>query len=159
MSRSGPPDTTRPDHDPEVTFTPHDPPRISELLLDDSPVALGDALPLLRAREDVWGAVTALSLDLVARGAITATVSPAGYDAWAAAPDPADEDRLRRLSGADADRQARLRAFCDAVADTLPRSGDDHGAYAGKDLVRVGRTGPEHVATDAVRLSLRVEST
>ncbi|RZT86452.1 helicase-like protein [Pseudonocardia sediminis] len=153
MSRSGPPDTTRPD--PVLIFTPQDPPRTGELHLDGTPVPLLDALPDLVARDDVWGAVTALALDVVARGALVPGVSPAGFDAWAADLDDADDVRLRRLA---ADDPGDLRAFCDAVADTLPRSGDDHGAYAGNDVVRLGRDGTAQGTTEAVRLSLRIES-
>ncbi|WP_374225951.1 DEAD/DEAH box helicase [Pseudonocardia sp. KRD291] len=129
-------------------------------------------MPSLHARDDVWGAATALALDVVARGAITAGVSPAGHDAWAADLDPTDTERLHRLAGPDTPGPEfpgpefpgpeHLRAFCDAVADTLPRSDDDHGAYAGHDPVRIGPTGPGSAGpgttgTDAVRLSLRVE--
>ncbi|MET0189829.1 MAG: hypothetical protein ABW212_12575, partial [Pseudonocardia sediminis] len=121
MSRSGPPDTTLPDRDPVLTFTPHDPPRTGDLHLDGTPVPLADALPDLFARDDVWGAATALALDVVARGALTPGVSPSGFDAWTAGLDEADDARLHRLAPGDPDLREHLRAFCDAVADTLPR--------------------------------------
>lgn len=106
MSRSGPPDTTRPTHrhlepdagsdhlapgarpdptapgpvetDRSITFVPGDPPRASTLLLGTGPAALREALPALHVRDDRWGLMTALALEVVARGAITPTVSPPG---------------------------------------------------------------------------------
>ncbi|WP_431038828.1 DEAD/DEAH box helicase [Streptomyces sp. P6-2-1] len=113
-------------------------------------LSVGDALPVLalarrayghEAVHDAaayWGAATALALHLTARERVLPGVSDGGYDAWRVGPlDPADMVRLRELAAAappealavpargaallpPADRL--LRAFLDAVADTLPRS-------------------------------------
>ncbi|GAB3978933.1 DEAD/DEAH box helicase [Plantactinospora veratri] len=95
-----------------------------------------------------WSAAALLALHLVARRRILPTVSPAGFDAWTVgALDAADAGRIRELAAAmpararanpvPADETADgapsagpllpdaaglLRAFLDAVADTMPRS-------------------------------------
>ncbi|GHA90595.1 DEAD/DEAH box helicase [Streptomyces termitum] len=99
-----------------------------------------------------WGGAVLLALDLVARGLLLPGVTPGGYDAWRAGPlGPEELDRLRTLAasmpptahavpldtdgatdGDDEDDaagdpllpepEALLRAFLDAVADTLPRT-------------------------------------
>ncbi|KES05832.1 helicase SNF2 [Streptomyces toyocaensis] len=87
-----------------------------------------------------WGAAAVHALHLVARGLLLPGLSPAGHDAWRAGPlDAEDVEAIRRLAAAmppeahavplDAtgaprlpEPEALLRAFLDAVADTLPRS-------------------------------------
>ncbi|MFG2990626.1 DEAD/DEAH box helicase [Streptomyces sp. NPDC048257] len=87
-----------------------------------------------------WGAAALLALRFAARGQLLPGLSPAGHDAWRIGPlEAADLDEVRELAAAmppaahcvplDADGPPRLpapepllRAFLDAVADTLPRS-------------------------------------
>jgi superfamily II DNA or RNA helicase len=88
-----------------------------------------------------WGTAALLALRLIARGRILPGVSPAGNDAWRVGPfDREDAEHMRALAalmppaaraipqtGAGGEvlvREAEplLRAFLDAVADTLPRS-------------------------------------
>ncbi|MGW0332480.1 DEAD/DEAH box helicase [Streptomyces sp. NPDC003011] len=110
---------------------------------------LGDALPLLvRARRDpaahpataCWGAAALHALRLTARGRLLPGLTATGHDAWRAGPlDPDDIAHLRAvaaalpyeghavpLSGPGPIRlpepEALMRAFVDAVADTLPRT-------------------------------------
>jgi superfamily II DNA or RNA helicase len=111
-------------------------------------VPIADALPVLaRARRSgdahpsaaFWGAAAVLGLQLVARGRILPGLTPGNHDAWRAGPlDAADVERVRALAAAmPAEARAipatggalelpsaegLLRAFLDAVADTLPRS-------------------------------------
>ncbi|MFC7978183.1 DEAD/DEAH box helicase [Streptomyces cinereoruber] len=115
-------------------------------------LSVRDALPLLvRARfsEDAspaaafWGAAGLLALDLVARGLLLPGLTPGDHDAWRAGPlGPEELERLRTLAasmpptahaaplplaspGAPPllpEPEALLRAFADAVADTLPRT-------------------------------------
>jgi len=107
------------------------------------------ALPLLvRARRDpaahpataCWGAAALHALRLTARGRLLPGLTPAGHDAWRAGPlDPDDIAHLRAIAAALPyeghavplpgpgplllpDPEALLRAFLDAVADTLPRT-------------------------------------
>ncbi|WP_405534647.1 DEAD/DEAH box helicase [Streptomyces sp. NBC_00075] len=107
------------------------------------------ALPLLvRARRDpaahpataCWGAAALHALRLTARGRLLPGLTPAGRDAWRAGPlDPDDIAHLRAIAaalpyeghavplpGAGAlqlpEPEALVRAFLDAVADTLPRT-------------------------------------
>ncbi|MEV5437668.1 DEAD/DEAH box helicase [Streptomyces sp. NPDC052682] len=118
--------------------------RVPALLLP-----VGAALPVLtrtRARPDAhratafWGAAALHALHLVARGLLLPGLSPADHDTWRAGPlGAADVEAVRRLAAAmppeahavpvDAaaplrlpDPEQLLRAFLDAVADTLPRS-------------------------------------
>ncbi|MEU7470688.1 SNF2-related protein [Streptomyces sp. NPDC044984] len=108
-----------------------------------------DALPFLtRARAGgaghratrFWGAATVHALHLVARGLLLPGLSPADHDAWRVGPlDAQDVEAIRRLAAAMPpeahatpldgtgpprlpDPERLLRAFLDAVADTLPRS-------------------------------------
>nr|BFD86174.1 DEAD/DEAH box helicase [Streptomyces sp. Xyl84] len=154
------------------------------------------ALPVLtRAREDgqghratvFWGAAAMLGLHLTARGLLLPGVSAGDHDAWRAAPlHGVDAEQAGALAAAmppeahavplDGTEQPRLpdpehllRAFLDAVADTLPRSPaaplvTGAAAYA----VREPRHVPQHRAWAAevaaghdagVRVSLRVEVT
>ncbi|MFF3896027.1 SNF2-related protein [Streptomyces sp. NPDC001812] len=107
------------------------------------------ALPVLtraRARDEghpaavFWGAAAVHALGLVARGLLLPGLSPAGHDAWRTGPlDAEDIEAVRRLAAAMPpeahalpvdgpgplrlpDPERLLRAFLDAVADTLPRS-------------------------------------
>ncbi len=112
-------------------------------------LAVEDALPLLtraRAVSDphrataFWGAAALLALRCVARGLLLPGLSPEDHDAWRIGPlAPEDVERVRRLAASmppeahavpvDAqaplrlpDPERLLRAFLDAVADTLPRT-------------------------------------
>jgi superfamily II DNA or RNA helicase len=87
-----------------------------------------------------WGAAAVLGLSLLARGRVLPGVSPDGYDAWRVGPlDADDHERLGSLAAAmppDARAVAvpglspltlpaaepLLRAFLDAVADSLTRT-------------------------------------
>ncbi|MGW3647304.1 DEAD/DEAH box helicase [Streptomyces sp. NPDC000878] len=107
------------------------------------------ALPLLvRARRDpaahpataCWGAAALHALRLTARGRLLPGLTPAGHDAWRAGPlDPDDIAHLRAIAAALPyeghavplpgtgtlllpEPEALMRAFLDAVADTLPRT-------------------------------------
>ncbi|WP_436786747.1 SNF2-related protein [Yinghuangia sp. YIM S10712] len=109
-------------------------------------VPVDRALPVLtRARHGggsaaYWGAASLVALQLVARGRLLPGVSPDGFDAWRVAPlDGEDIHRVRELAGA-MPPEARavplpgagspalptaeplVRAFLDAVADSLPRT-------------------------------------
>ncbi|MFB6612780.1 DEAD/DEAH box helicase [Streptomyces sp. NPDC056367] len=108
-----------------------------------------EALPLLtRARAAAapapaaafWGAAALLALHFAARGRLLPGLSPGGHDAWRMGPlEASDLDAVRELAAAmppaarcvplNADGppllptpEPLLRAFLDAVADTLPRS-------------------------------------
>ncbi|MER6345903.1 DEAD/DEAH box helicase [Streptomyces sp. NPDC001595] len=110
---------------------------------------LDQALPLLvRARHDpaahpataCWGAAARHALRLAARGRFLPGLTPTGHDAWRAGPlDPDDIAHLRAIAAALPyeghavplpgpgplrlpEPEALLRAFLDAVADTLPRT-------------------------------------
>ncbi|GAB2898191.1 DEAD/DEAH box helicase [Streptomyces deserti] len=110
---------------------------------------LGEALPLLvRARHDpaahpataCWGAAALHALRLTARGRLLPGLTATGHDAWRAGPlDPDDVAHLRAVAAALPyeghavplpgpgpirlpEPQALMRAFLDAVADTLPRT-------------------------------------
>ncbi|MDQ0746816.1 superfamily II DNA or RNA helicase [Streptomyces africanus] len=153
------------------------------------------ALPVLtRARAEghghrstvFWGAAAAHALHLVARGLLLPGLSPADHDAWRTGPLRAEDvEAVRRLAAAMPpeahavplagagplrlpDPERLLRAFLDAVADTLPRSPaaplvTGGPAYASPEPVRL----PEQRAWAAdvaaghdagVRLSLRVDA-
>ncbi|MGI5371551.1 DEAD/DEAH box helicase [Streptomyces iakyrus] len=133
-----------------------------------------------------WGAAALHALRLVARGLLLPGLSPGDHDAWRAGPLSAqDIEELRRLAAAMPpeahaapltgdgplrlpDPEQLLRAFLDAVADTLPRSPaaplvTGGPAYASPEPVRL----PEQRAWAAdvaaghdagVRLSLRIEA-
>ncbi|MDQ1021355.1 hypothetical protein QFZ43_007904 [Streptomyces afghaniensis] len=134
----------------------------------------------------LWGAAAAHALHLVARGLLLPGLSPADHAAWRTGPLPAqDVEAVRRLAAAMPpeahavplagagplrlpDPERLLRAFLDAVADTLPRSPEaplvtGGPAYASPEPVRL----PEQRAWAAdvaaghdagVRLSLRIEA-
>ncbi|UIX29851.1 DEAD/DEAH box helicase [Streptomyces sp. GQFP] len=107
------------------------------------------ALPLLvRARREpaahpataCWGAAALHALRLTARGRLLPGLTPVGHDAWRAGPlDPDDIAHLRAIAAALPyeghavplpgagplqlpEPEALVRAFLDAVADTLPRT-------------------------------------
>ncbi|MFE1510561.1 DEAD/DEAH box helicase [Streptomyces sp. NPDC058726] len=135
-----------------------------------------------------WGAAVLHALHLAARGLLLPGLSPADHDAWRVGPlDAADTEAIRRLAaamppeahavplnGADGtgaprlpDPERLLRAFLDAVADTLPRSPAARlvtgtAAFAVPEPQRLPglRTWAADIAAghDAgVRLSLRIE--
>ncbi|WP_395366637.1 DEAD/DEAH box helicase [Streptomyces sp. YH02] len=112
-------------------------------------LSVRDALPLLaRARfsdtaspaSAFWGAASLLALDLVSRGLLLPGLTPGDVDAWRAGPlGPGELTALRTLAASmppeahavplSSDEppllpepEALLRAFADAVADTLPRT-------------------------------------
>ncbi|MGW0461375.1 SNF2-related protein [Streptomyces tendae] len=112
-------------------------------------LSLAEALPLLvRARHDpaahpataCWGAAALHALRLTARGRLLPGLTATGHDAWRAGPlDPDDIAHLRAVAAAlppeghavplDGtgpirlpEPEALVRAFLDAVADTLPRT-------------------------------------
>ncbi len=157
------------------------------------PVA--EALPVLtRARAAgtadsaaFWGAAALLALELAARERLLPGLTASGHDAWRLGPlTPEDHARLRDLAAAMPpyahavplpgegplrlpDPERLLRAFCDAVADTLPRT---PAAPAAADGPAFADGAPQHcpqlsgwaadvaAAHDAgVRISLRIEVT
>jgi SNF2 family DNA or RNA helicase len=87
-----------------------------------------------------WGAVTLLALHLIARRRMLPGISPEGFDAWRVGPlDAADVEHIRELAEAIPaearavpvaetspqelpNAEALIRAFLDAVADSLPRT-------------------------------------
>jgi superfamily II DNA or RNA helicase len=160
---------------------------------------LREALPVLtRARATgghpaaaCWGAAAVLALQLAARGRLLPGLTRSDHDAWRLGPlDAADAERLRALAeampphahavplpGTPAQaplltgQERLLRAFLDAVADTLPRTPAAALAAGGAAFADDGAAGPprpspqhrawaQEVAAghDAgVRLSLRIE--
>nr|WP_253195561.1 DEAD/DEAH box helicase [Streptomyces sp. JHA26] len=153
-----------------------------------------EALPVLtRARACAsghraavfWGAVAVEALHLTARGLLLPGLSGTDHDAWRAGPlDARETERIRHLAAAmppeahavpvdDAepprlpDPERLVRAFLDAVADTLPRSPaatlvTDGPAFAAAEPRRLPelRAWAADVAAGhdtGVRLSLRVE--
>ncbi|MEU1516427.1 DEAD/DEAH box helicase [Streptomyces sp. NPDC005811] len=132
-----------------------------------------------------WGAASLLALRFVARGLLLPGLSPDDHDAWRIGPlGPDDVEAVRRLAAAMPpeahavpvdtatplrlpDPERLLRAFLDAVADTLPRSPaaplvTGAPAYAAPEPLRLPelRAWADDVAAghDAgVRLSLRIE--
>ncbi|MFJ4541414.1 DEAD/DEAH box helicase [Streptomyces tibetensis] len=173
---------------------PHDG-GVEEMSLPAVLVPVRTALPVLtRARAGgqghrstvFWGAAALHALHLVARGRLLPGLSAGDHDAWRTGPLRAqDIEALRRLAAAMPpeahavplesagttrlpDPEQLLRAFLDAVADSLPRSPaaplvTGGPAYASPDPVQV----PEQRAWAAdvaaghdagVRLSLRIEA-
>ncbi|MGN9758104.1 SNF2-related protein [Streptomyces sp. SD31] len=154
---------------------------------------LADALPLLvRARRDpaahpataCWGAAALHALRLTARGRLLPGLTPTGHDSWRAGPlDPEDIAHLRAVAAALPyeghavpltgpgplrlpEPEALMRAFLDAVADTLPRtpaaphaSGKPFAARAAQRLPDAHDWAAEVAAgMDAgVRISLRLD--
>ncbi len=151
-------------------------------------LSVAEAIPhLLRAADDpaaaFWSAATRLALKLVAAGRILPGVTAGGYDAWRVGPlTSADIDLIRRLAAA-MPPEARatptagtslpaaedlLRAYVDAVADTMPRSpaaplAAGQRAYAATEPLRLPELhgwSEEISATldPDVRVSLRLEA-
>ncbi|MEU0388408.1 DEAD/DEAH box helicase [Streptomyces chartreusis] len=154
---------------------------------------LDEALPLLvRARRDpaahpataCWGAAALHALRLTARGRLLPGLTPTGHDAWRAGPlDPDDIAHLRAVAAALPyeghavplpgpgpirlpEPEALVRAFLDAVADTLPRTpaaphatGRPFAARAAQHLPHAHDWAAEVAAgMDAgVRISLRLD--
>nr|WP_229902163.1 DEAD/DEAH box helicase [Streptomyces zaomyceticus] len=188
------PDTTPGLPSPRVDITVVDAGSLRPVTVPALTLSVRDSLPLLaRARfsdtaspaSAFWGAASLLALDLVSRGLLLPGLSPGDVDAWRAAPlGPAELAELRALAASmpptahavplSSDEppllpepEALLRAFADAVADTLPRTpaaplAADGPAFAAD----APRTIPEHRAWAAdvaavhdagVRLSLRLE--
>ncbi|MER8222993.1 DEAD/DEAH box helicase [Streptomyces sp. NPDC094143] len=133
-----------------------------------------------------WGAAAFQALHLVARGLLLPGLSPSDHDAWRTGPLGAqDVEALRRLAAAMPpeahavplpgagplrlpDPEQLLRAFLDAVADSLPRSPaaplvTGGPAYASPAPVHLPEQRPWAAGIAAgldagVRLSLRVEA-
>ncbi|WP_411108843.1 SNF2-related protein [Streptomyces sp. c-19] len=157
-------------------------------------LSVRDALPLLaRARFSdtaspstaFWGAASLLALDLVARGLLLPGLTPGDLDAWRAGPlGPGELAELRTLAASmpptahavplSQDRplllprpESLLRAFVDAVADTLPRTpaaplAADGPAFSADEPQRIPAARPWAADVAAVhdagiRLSLRLE--
>ncbi|MFD3619645.1 DEAD/DEAH box helicase [Streptomyces sp. NPDC058676] len=132
-----------------------------------------------------WGAAAVLALHLAARGLLLPGLSPSDYDAWRTGPlRTADVELIRRLAAAMPpeahavpldgagplrlpDPERLLRAFLDAVADTLPRSpaaplATGGPAYAAPEPQHLPEQRPWAADVAAghdagVRLSLRIE--
>ncbi|MFE6153153.1 SNF2-related protein [Streptomyces sp. NPDC057889] len=152
------------------------------------------ALPVLtRARATAqahptavfWGAATVLALQFVARGLLLPGLTPTDHDAWRAGPLRAEDlERVGELAAAMPPEahatpldgpgplrlpapEALLRAFLDAVADSLPRSPAASLAAGARPFAAPEpQQVPEHRAWAAdvaaghdagVRISLRVE--
>ncbi|AXG82389.1 DEAD/DEAH box helicase [Streptomyces paludis] len=156
-------------------------------------LSVTDAFPLLaRARHDrsahpaaaCWGAAALHALQLTARGRLLPGLTASDHDAWRAGPLDADDiAQLRAIAAAmppeahavplPAERPLRLpdpealvRAFLDAVADSLPRTpaaehaaGAPFAARAGQHLPGARTWAAEAAAgMDAgVRVSLRLD--
>ncbi|MEU4803877.1 DEAD/DEAH box helicase [Actinosynnema sp. NPDC023587] len=148
---------------------------------------VGEAVPLLsRARRDprahpaaaFWGAAVVLALHLVARGRVRPAVTEGDFDAWRLGPfDPDDTRRVRDLAAAMpaparavplpgrdplelAEAEPLLRAFLDAVADTLPRGAAAVRAAGGPAFAATAPQQVPHLrewADQGVRVSLRLE--
>ncbi|MFD7896001.1 SNF2-related protein [Streptomyces sp. NPDC059743] len=152
-----------------------------------------DAVPLLvRARRDkaahpaaaCWGAAALHALQLVARGRLLPGLTASDHDAWRAGPLDADDiAQLRAIAAAMPpeahavpipgpsplrlpDPEALVRAFLDAVADSLPRTpaaayaaGAPFAARAAQHLPHARTWAAEAAAgMDAgVRVSLRLD--
>ncbi|MEW2325197.1 DEAD/DEAH box helicase, partial [Streptomyces griseoincarnatus] len=120
-----------------------------------------------------------LVLHLTARERLLPGVSPAGYDTWRAGPFDADDiTRIRALADAapgeavavpGTDPHMLVRAFLDAIADTLPRT---PAAELATGRAAFAASAPQHVPQlrawadeiaagldSGVRMSLRVELT
>ncbi|WP_082403567.1 DEAD/DEAH box helicase [Saccharothrix sp. NRRL B-16348] len=149
------------------------------------PVA--EAVPLLsRARRAphahpataFWGAAVVTALQLVARGRVRPAVTDGDFDAWLLGPlDAADHARVRDLAdampaharavplpGRDPlelpDAEPLLRAFLDAVADTMPRGAAAVHAAGAPAFASMAPQQVPHLrdwADQGVRISLRIE--
>ncbi|MEU4253583.1 DEAD/DEAH box helicase [Amycolatopsis sp. NPDC026612] len=88
---------------------------------------LGELLTTTDPSTAFWATAAQAALRLVAAGRLLPGVTAAGHDAWRVGPlEPAEAGWLRELAAAmPPDERAPgplLRAFLDAVADTLPRT-------------------------------------
>ncbi|MDX8148503.1 DEAD/DEAH box helicase [Lentzea sp. BCCO 10_0061] len=130
-------------------FVPADPPRFGQL--HGKPLL--EALPDVLHDDGYWGVAAATALTLVARGRIVPGVTAGGHDTWRVGPlDHADELHLRQLAAhGDYDE---LRGFLDAVADTLPRTGE--GPFAGTEPHDVPEL--KTWADEQIKISLRIET-
>ncbi|MFC8841452.1 SNF2-related protein [Streptomyces griseoincarnatus] len=170
---------------PTATFPPAGPPALTApagppppAATTDAPAADGPASTPHPATA-FWGAATALALHLTARERLLPGVSPAGYDTWRAGPFDADDiTRIRALADAapgeavavpGTDPHMLVRAFLDAIADTLPRT---PAAELATGRAAFAASAPQHVPQlrawadeiaagldSGVRMSLRVELT
>ncbi|MFB7998125.1 SNF2-related protein [Streptomyces sp. NPDC056002] len=132
-----------------------------------------------------WGAASVLALQFAARGLLLPGLTPTDHDAWRAGPLRAEDlERVAELAAAMPPEahatpldgpgplrlpvpEALLRAFLDAVADTLPRSPAASLAAGARPFAATEpQQVPEHRAWAAdvaaghdagVRISLRVE--
>ncbi|MBB4962379.1 DEAD/DEAH box helicase [Micromonospora polyrhachis] len=159
---------------------------------------VGEAVPALLAATrsggqpahpavQFWAAAARLALHLVARRRILPGVSPAGVDAWRVGPlDRHDVTRIAELAAAMPalaranplpdraalelpDAQRLLRAFLDAVADTMPRTtalarATGATVFAGTEAHRVPdlRAWADEIRAghdSAIEVSLRLETT
>ncbi len=148
---------------------------------------VSEAVPVLsKARRDpaahpaaaFWGAAVVVALHLVARGRVRPAVTDADHDAWRLGPfDAADARRVRDLAdampaparavplpGRDPlelpDAEPHLRAFLDAVADTMPRGAAAVHAAGAPAFAAFAPQQVPHLrdwADQGVRISLRVE--
>ncbi|GAA1285506.1 DEAD/DEAH box helicase [Saccharothrix xinjiangensis] len=141
--------------------------------------AAGDpARPDVHPATAFWGAAVVLALQLVARGRVRPALTDTDFDAWRLTPlDPADHARVRDLAAAMPpharavplagrdplelpDAEPLLRAFLDAVADTMPRGA---AAATAAGAPAFAATAPQHVphlrewAHQGVRVSVRIE--
>ncbi|WP_410615153.1 DEAD/DEAH box helicase [Amycolatopsis sp. lyj-109] len=97
-------------------------------MVDGRELSIADGLPELLAGADAfWATAAQAAVRLVAAGRLLPGVTAAGHDAWRAGPlEPAEAAWLRDLAAAmppdDRAPGPLLRAFLDAVADTLPRT-------------------------------------
>ncbi|MFJ6938685.1 DEAD/DEAH box helicase [Streptomyces sp. NPDC101132] len=158
-------------------------------LLTRARAAARDEPALAGTAAAFWGAAVLQALHLTARGLLLPGLTEDGHDAWRAGPlGTEDHRRVRELAAAMPpsahcvalpgpgplrlpDPEALVRAFLDAVADTLPRSpaaGTAAGGPAFAALPPLRPGGPELRAWAAdvaaghdagVRISLRVELT
>ncbi|MEV8441966.1 DEAD/DEAH box helicase [Actinosynnema sp. NPDC051121] len=148
---------------------------------------VSEAIPLLsRARRTgdahpataFWGAAVVVALHLVARGRVRPAVTDGDFDAWLLGPlDAADHARVRELAdampaharavplpGRDPlelpDAEPLLRAFLDAVADTMPRGAAAVHAAGAPAFASMEPQRVPHLrdwADQGVRISLRIE--
>ncbi|WP_410643661.1 DEAD/DEAH box helicase [Amycolatopsis sp. lyj-346] len=97
-------------------------------MVEGRELSIADGLPeLLGGADAFWASAAQAALRLVAAGRLLPGVTAAGHDAWRVGPlEPAEAAWLRDLAAAmPPDERAPgplLRAFLDAVADTLPRT-------------------------------------
>ncbi|MFF1610362.1 DEAD/DEAH box helicase [Amycolatopsis sp. NPDC058278] len=111
-----------------VHFEPGEPPRTGRLVVDGRELSIADGLPeLLSGADGFWATAARAALRLVAAGRLLPGVTASGQDAWRVGPlEPAEAAWLGDLAAAmPPDERAPgplLRAFLDAVADTLPRT-------------------------------------